>query len=347
MNRSTRPLVALLATAALSLGGAVVTTAHAAAATTLRGTFALQPGSCAGGGTTGSYFRMILHSGGPSGPFLGNSSSACDDQSYTLLEPGKDGGLVTGAYQPQPSPAFDSDGNGRANRVIKPTRFYGVDFTASTNPADPQTGKKVPTPVVTAQGTTLSADLRSFSVAWNNQQFNQGSPKPDGSLPGNTRRATGTYDARTGAFTLQWTSQIQGGPFDGFTGLWHLTGRFTPAGEPVAVPTTARPSTGTTTPPGTTVGTTPPKAVTSPTAGPGTSGAPTSSGAPTATATAGSPTPGETDTSQPDPTTSADVAVPQSASSQDGGSVQWPWALVAAVLAAGAGGLVLRLRAQR
>jgi hypothetical protein len=66
-------------------------------------------------------------------------------------------------------------------------------------------------------------------VTWNNQYFNQGSPKPDGSYPGNTRPATGTYDAGTGAFTLSWTSQVQGGPFDKFTGQWHLAGRFVPS----------------------------------------------------------------------------------------------------------------------
>ena len=41
--------------------------------------------------------------------------------------------------------------------------------------------------------------------------------------------ATGTLDAKTGAFTLTWTSLIVGGPFNGFTGLWHLEGIFQPS----------------------------------------------------------------------------------------------------------------------
>ena len=45
------------------------------------------------------------------------------------------------------------------------------------------------------------------------------------------RRATGTYDPETGAFTLEWTSYIEGGAFNGFTGLWHLEGVFEPSGR--------------------------------------------------------------------------------------------------------------------
>jgi hypothetical protein len=41
--------------------------------------------------------------------------------------------------------------------------------------------------------------------------------------------ATGTLDPKTHAFVLQWTSHIEGGPFNGFTGLWHLEGIFEPA----------------------------------------------------------------------------------------------------------------------
>jgi hypothetical protein len=335
----------LLAAAALATVAAAVPTSSAHAATSLRGTFALQAGSCAGGTVSGSYFRMILHSGSPSGPFLDNSSSACSNQSYTLLAPGSDGGLVTGAYQPQPSPPFDGNGNGKAGRITKPTRFYGVDFAASTNPVDPQTKREVATPVVTAEGGALTADLRAFTVSWNSQQFNQGSPKPDGSLPGNTRRATGTYDARTGAFALQWTSQIQGGPFDGFTGLWHLTGRFTPAGETVVVPTaTSRPTSRSTTGAGTTT-TTAPRAVTAPTATAGASAAPSATGA----APSAAPSePGSVPSAAPsDDGSQSTAAAPGVNAASEGGTTRWPWVLVAALLAAGAGGLVLRLRAQR
>lgn len=217
----------------------------------LTGVLRLAAGACSGGAATGSYFRMILANGSPSGPFLANSDSTCDDETYTLLRPGTDGGLRLNELQPQPTPAFDRSGNARAARFIRPVRFYGVDFSAATNPVDPQTGTRVPAPVVRVSGATVTADLRAVGVTWNNQVFNQGAPKPDGSTPGNTRLATGRYDSRTGELTLQWTSQIQGGPFNGFTGLWHLTGTVSRAAA-TSTPSAGAPAGGSTPNAGTT-----------------------------------------------------------------------------------------------
>lgn len=233
MTRTTRLLrrVTGVAFATVIAGStALLAAPSASAAITLNGTFQLTPGSCGGSGASGTYLRMILPSGTPSGPFMSNSDSTCHDQSITPLSPGVDGGLVTGSYQSPPSPPFDSSGNARAKRITAPAQFYGTAFATGTTPVDAQTHVSVPAPHVTVSGSHLSADLRAFSVTWNNQYFNQGAPKPDGSYPGNTRAATGTYDASTGAFTLQWTSQVVGGPFDKFTGLWHLQGRFVAAG---------------------------------------------------------------------------------------------------------------------
>ncbi len=204
---------------------------------------------------------MVLPTGTTRGPFLSNADAACDDQTYTPLAPGSDGGLVTGGYQSNPSPAFDANGNSLAGRITAPTGFFGVSFSTSTNATDPQTGQSAPAPSITADGGTLTGDLTAFAASWNNQEFNQGAPKPGGGLPGNTTVATGTYDAATGAFTLEWASQVQGGPFDRFTGLWHLEGRFIPAdagaapvadggtgtGTPVADGGTAAPAAGTST----------------------------------------------------------------------------------------------------
>lgn len=201
------------------------TSAKSTAARPLVGTFRVTAGSCASG-ITGSYFRMIQPGGSSAGPFVSNSDSPCGNKSYTALRPGSDGGLVTGAYQPQPEPPFDSSGNGRSARITAPQRFYGVDFATATNPTDPQTGAKVPQPEIHVDGTKLTGDVRAFAAAWNNQHFNQGAPKPDGSTPGTTARPAGTIDRETGAFTLEWTSLIQGGPFNNFTGLWHLEGTF-------------------------------------------------------------------------------------------------------------------------
>lgn len=213
-----------------ALAGLVLAAPPAGAADELIGTFRLMPGACGGGGATGSYFRMILPTGTLDGPWVENADSACADRTYTLLSPGTDGGLVTGSHQPAPTPGFDDAGNSTATRIIRPVRFFGVAFSASTDPRDLQTGAAVPAPTLRVDGRSLSGDLRAFAATWNEQAFNQGAPKPDGSRPGNTAPARGSYDPATGAFSLTWTSTIVGGPFDKFTGLWHLEGTFVPAG---------------------------------------------------------------------------------------------------------------------
>src|SRR4051794_36460481 len=52
---------------------------------------------------------------------------------------------------------------------------------------------------------------------------------PDGTLPPPTTALAGTYDPSSRKFTLDWKSRIVGGPFNGFTGVWHLAGTFVSA----------------------------------------------------------------------------------------------------------------------
>ena len=243
---TTGAVLAATLIAALALTGAAV----ASAATPLEGTFTITAGADPPG-RVGSYFRMILPGGTVNGGFIPNSTSGASDKTYTYLSPGTDGGLVTGGYQPEPSPAFDSGGNSLAARIISPTAFNGRNFSAATSAIDPQTAAAVAAPAISDDGAgNLSGDLRAFGAAWNNGHFNQGSPKPDGSFPGLTAGPTGTYSAVTGAYTLDWTSLIVGGPFAGFTGKWHLEGTFVPfATEPTATPTAAPTGTPTATPP--------------------------------------------------------------------------------------------------
>jgi hypothetical protein len=210
-------------TVALVSGGTA-----AAASSALTGTFEFAAGSCVHGSIAGSYIQMVLPSGSTSGPYMSNSDSACSNQAYTLLTPGSDGGLEFGSYQPLPSPAFDSAGNAQAHALSEPAQYEGTGFATSTNPVDPQTHTEVPAPSLSVHGSSVTANLESFSVSWNNQYFNQGAPKPGGSEPGITHTPSGTYDASTGAMTLSWTSEVVGGPFDKFTGSWHLVGRFVP-----------------------------------------------------------------------------------------------------------------------
>ena len=203
-------------------------TVPVAAGQALKGLFKLDAASCASGAAKGSYFRMIQPGGGPNGPFIENNTSACGDKTYTDLTPGKDGGLSTMGYQAQPNPPFDASGAGTNDKITTPKEFFGQKFATATNPKDPQTGTDVPAPSIVNDGGKLSGDLRAFAAAYQNQHFNQGAPKPDGSTPGLTAGPTGTYDAATKRFALDWTSTIVGGPFNNFTGKWHFEGVFQP-----------------------------------------------------------------------------------------------------------------------
>jgi hypothetical protein len=178
----------------------------------LNGVFTVTAGKCDTATPSGSFFRMVQSGGTPAaGPFVSNSDSTCADQTVTPLSPGDDGGLRTGAFQ---------------TAVLRPQPFFGVPFEVSTNAKDPQTGATVKAPTITHNGSTLSGDLSAVSVAWNSQQFNQGAPKPGGPASDGPK---GTYDETTHQYTLEWTSRIEGGPFNGFTGMWHLEGTFQPA----------------------------------------------------------------------------------------------------------------------
>ena len=196
----------------------------------LVGTFGIDPGAFEGAEATGSYFRMV-QSGGTvaDGPFVPNADSTASDQTYTLLEAGTDGGLVAGSFQPGPDPLFDADGNALADAIIAPVTFFGVDFSILTAETDAEGGGSVEAVSITDEDGTLSGQTTAVTAAYGGSEFNQGAPKPDGSTPGETTAVTGTYDPETGAYTLDWASQIVGGSFDGFTGVWHLEGTFTAA----------------------------------------------------------------------------------------------------------------------
>lgn len=219
--------VAVLLLLLAACGGGQKATDQAQSTGDLIGLFRITNGECASAAASGSYFRMVQSGGNnETGPFVRNNDSTCSDKTFTPLASGADGGLLTGSYQPHPDPAFSDGLNAAASKIAQPTGWYAVKFALATNPKDPQTEADVAAPKITVSGGRLVGDLRAFAAAWNGQHFNQGSPKPDGSKPGNTTEPTGTFDASTKKFTLEWTSQIVGGAFNNFTGKWHLEGVF-------------------------------------------------------------------------------------------------------------------------
>lgn len=207
--------------------------APAASARPLVGLFKLDEGKqAASGALSGTYFQML---GGASESPLPNGDSTALDKNYTLLRPGADGGLRTDVYQPAPSPAFagtvggQPTGDALANRIVQPQKFFAIDFSIVTGAVDAQTSQADPLPQISVQDGKLTGQTTAWVAQWNGMSFNQGSPKPDGASPGHTEPVSGTYDAATGRFVLQWKSLIVGGPFDGYTGSWHLEGTFVPA----------------------------------------------------------------------------------------------------------------------
>lgn len=211
----------------------------------LIGLFKLDPGVARSDRSfAGTYFRMF----GPNDAgSLHNGSSRAPDRTYTLLEPGSDGGLRTDAYQPLASPAFVNDGsvdNGDSlsERVTKPTPFFGKNFSIATEADDVQARLPgylnpnpalvpVPIPAIVHRDGALSGQVTAWNALWNGSAFNQGTPKPDGSIPAGSTPLTGAYDAATRHFVLEWRSLIVGGPFDKFSGYWHLEGTFVPASQ--------------------------------------------------------------------------------------------------------------------
>ncbi|MBB4855458.1 hypothetical protein HNP40_002860 [Mycobacteroides chelonae] len=190
----------------------------------LTGLLALEPGTIEGNKLSGTWFKMVQPGGNPQeGPFMPNANSPVPQGVATLLSPGTDGGLILGGYQGESDPAFDeATGYSLAARVTQPTKFFNIEFGISTNKIDPQTQRELLAPSATVSGDTISADLSAWAASWNRQEFNQGAPKPkakeQAQIPGEARAK------QVWEFTLDWTSLIVGGPFNSFTGVWHLEG---------------------------------------------------------------------------------------------------------------------------
>jgi hypothetical protein len=201
----------------------------------LNGLFRLAPGTQSISGTiTGSHFVMKYQSAA-----LQNGDSPFYDKAFTPLRPGSDGGLSTVKYQPAPTPAFAGGdiGGSLASSITQPQKFFGYDFSITTDPVDRQTGQPTPLAEIYEKDGKLFGQTSAWDAQWNGLSFNQGSPKPDGTYQANpgttpswaaggTVAVFGTYDSATKHFTLKWQSLIVGGPFNTYTGQWNLEGTF-------------------------------------------------------------------------------------------------------------------------
>jgi hypothetical protein len=219
----------------VSMGVLLLTAGLAVAATPLSGTLSIAPGKYVPPGKgkaahyTGSYFRMILPGG--TEKYFRNPNSKAKDKTYTLFIPGSQRGLKLGAFQQPPTPAFAPDGFALASTIVKPMTFAGINFSISTAPTDAQSGQPDVAPSLSLTGNRVTGNFSAWTAEWNSIYFNQGSPKPGSEpYPGFTKPVTGTYDKTTKAYQIIWYSLIVGGPFNGFTGYWHLQGNLIPSG---------------------------------------------------------------------------------------------------------------------
>ena len=143
--------------------------------------------------------------------FAGSSAISAGDQ----------GAMVMGTYQ-----GFN-DGAADGINALATFQFgyFGQVDTYTSSVAAGVNGGAVESPAAptgTTSGSTINMDMGSWVAFWNGNEFNQGN-----------HNVTGTYNAVTGAYTLEWGSLITGGPFDGKTGYWRLNGTATVSAVPV------------------------------------------------------------------------------------------------------------------
>ncbi len=219
-----KPIVAICASVALLLVGT------GASANPLTGTMLINPGiyEVNGNYVSGSYFSF---GGAASG--VGLTPTVSPDP----------GGIVLGSYQnfvlnPDVPHPYNWDGKGASAgtgystsptvlaSIIQPFEFGSSQTYVGTNPISYQSGNSFAAPTAdlskcAGSSCTLSVDLSSWEVMWNGSAFQQG-PRPVNTGP--FVLAVGKYNTATDAYSLNWASQISGGPFNGVTGHWHLVG---------------------------------------------------------------------------------------------------------------------------
>ncbi|MHB1712357.1 MAG: hypothetical protein ACYCV7_13310, partial [Acidimicrobiales bacterium] len=195
----------------------------------LVGTFSLATGVCNGSRAPNGSWIELSKGGGP----IPNPSSACAGGSYTPLSQGTVG-LQTGHFQPDPIPTFDANGNSLSGAIIRPTKFLGADFGASTDPENEQSAPNgpgvfpAPYAVLNASGTAFTANLSSVNFTYNGTPNGTcASGNGVGCYSVGSTDVAGTYDPSSHAYSMAWNGQVVGGAFNGATASFHFSGIFT------------------------------------------------------------------------------------------------------------------------
>jgi len=200
----------------------------------------------------GSVITRNLYSGGSY--FAMNANNPNSSQA-AMLTPGVAGGIELGTYQnfvtnpdvPHPQGwKGDTDGDGIAegsagtgytglvteSSAFSAFKFFGLNTYIGLNPLSYQSGQTAAAPTVSIDKSTcasnvcsITADFSAWEVYWNGSVFQQG-PRPVNTGPFGV--ATGSYNLLTKAYSLDWVSQINGGPFNSVIGFWHIEGTVVP-----------------------------------------------------------------------------------------------------------------------
>jgi len=201
---------------------------------TLHGTFEIQPGRCTSshGVPTGSWMVIVDSADSKT---VANPDGGCANHFYTPLTPGTDRGIETGQFQANPTPTFDTTSNSLADAVITPVSFDGKKFGMGTSANDvqdaPNGGPVFTAPRALLQGSKLSVDLRSLNITYGGPPGSTcASAQGYGCWNLGSKAATGTYDAATHTYEIEW---YLGESFTqlGDSMLVRFSGKFVPSGH--------------------------------------------------------------------------------------------------------------------
>jgi hypothetical protein len=136
---------------------------------------------------------------------------------------------IAGQYNP-PGWDVNTAQTGLAAGAISSFLFGSVYMNTFTAPGSTQAGVlgggPAPNGLFDDAGGTTSFDIGSFYANWNGTDFSQGNT---------ATLVTSGCVAGTCDYTLSWTSLVIGGPIDGQTGTWVLTGTVSAVPVPAAV----------------------------------------------------------------------------------------------------------------
>ncbi len=155
--------------------------------------------------------------------------------------------IVTGSYQggTASAPAEPNSAQTLTNFKYFGTPVYTFTAQSAENlvqsPTGTIAGGKTPSGTIDTSTNSLSMDMSSWFASWNGTNFNQG-----GAATGSVSGCTTSNGATTCSYSMTWRSTVVGGPFNGQTGVWSLSGAVSTAAATTTAKATVTPGDGST-----------------------------------------------------------------------------------------------------